>query len=300
MKRILLTGGTGFFGKSILDYWNRFERCDLAFTILSRHGLPESFLSQIKRSNNQPIKQLFGDVRTFDLSADTHFDYVIHAATPARIDVPDEEMRSIVLEGTANVLRQAKKCGATKFMMVSSGGVYGKGFTRPISEDDATNPFTAYGQSKLQAEEMSVESGIHVLLPRCFAFVGKYLDRNAHFAIGNFMRDALEGKDIVIKGDGTPMRSYMHADDLVEWLLAILERGESGRPYNVGSNEAISIRDLAVLVRDALGSKSEVKVLGKAVPGAANYYVPVVERAEKELGLRLKKNLVEAIKESVG
>jgi len=296
-----------FGGRSVVE--------DYSFTLLSRHGLPESFLSQIRQSDNQTIKQLFGDVRTFDIGAE-HFDYVIHAATPARVDVPDDEMRSIIIDGTANAIKQAKKCGAEKFMMVSSGGVYGKGFARPVSEDDEPHPYTAYGKAKFEAEQMAIDSGLYTLLPRCFAFVGKHLDRNAHFAIGNFIRDALAGNDIVINGDGSPMRSYMYADDLVEWLFAILERGVSGRPYNVGSPEAISIRDLAHLVRDEVKKVGEesrwtadgsafqtsqisIRVLGSPVPGAANYYVPNVDRATSELGLTNRFSLETAIRDSV-
>jgi len=280
MKRILITGGTGFFGKSILDYFAR-NPGEYEFCTLSRHG-----------------GDIVGDVRTFELD-DERFDWVIHAATPARADVPDEEMRSIIIEGTANALRQAQKCGAQKFMMVSSGGVYGKGFAGAVSEEEEPHPYTAYGQAKLEAEQMALDSGLQVYIPRCFAFVGKYLPRDAHFAIGNFIRDALAGKDIVIRGDGTPMRSYMYADDLVEWLFAILERGVPGRVYNVGSDEAISIRDLAVLVRDALGATSEVKVMGAAVPGAADFYVPKVECAKKELGLSIKVALRDAVRLSI-
>ena len=280
MRRFLITGGTGFFGQSIRDFVLR-NACDCSIAVLSRHQ-----------------GDIVGDVRTFDVGT-ARFDCVIHAATPVAEVVPEAEMRSIVVEGTANALRQAKKCGAEKFMMVSSGGVYGRDLVRPVSEIDVPCPVTAYGQAKLEAEAMAVASGLHVLLPRCFAFVGKRLPREAHFAIGNFIRDALAGHDIIINGDGMPMRSYLYADDLVEWLFAILDRGESGRVYNVGSPEAISIRGLAVLVRDALGAKSEVKVLGKPVPGAANFYVPDVSRIQSELGVEVKHPLAEAIRLSV-
>ena len=296
MTRVLITGGTGFFGKSILDYFSR-NPCDYVFTVLSRRGLASDFLSQINPSGNQTIEQIIGDVRSFDVGS-ARFDAVIHAATPARVDVPDDEMRSIIVEGTANAIRQATKCGASKFMMVSSGGVYGSGFTQPISEEDEPHPHTAYGQAKLIAEQMAVESGLHVFLPRCFAFVGRFLNRNAHFAIGNFIRDVLSGNDIVIQGDGSPVRSYLYADDLVEWLFAILERGESGRVYNVGSDEAISIRDLACLVRDALKSTGDVKTLGSHLEGAANCYLPDIGRIRSELGVSVKMGLREAIASS--
>lgn len=290
MKRILVTGGTGFFGKSILDY-NR--RCPLGeLTILSR--------SASRFAANNPelsagVRFIEGDVRTFSVG-EAKYDWVIHAATPARTDVPDDEMRSIILDGTANAIRQAKACGAERFMMVSSGGVYGRGFERPISETDEPRPVTAYGIAKLEAERMAVDSGLFTLLPRCFAFVGKHLDRNAHFAIGNFIRDALRGEDLVIRSDGMSVRSYLYADDLVEWLWAILERGVSGRVYNVGSDESVSICELAHLVGKGLGAKGLVRVLGHSVPGAANVYVPDIGRAKVELGLRVKTGLAEAIR----
>ena len=293
MKRILITGGTGFFGKSILDCH---RRCPLGeLTVLSR--------SAFRFAERHPelsvgVRFLEGDVRTFAVGA-AKFDWVIHAATPARIDVADAEMRLIILDGTANALRQARACGAERFMMVSSGGVYGRGVGRPFSEDDEPRPYTAYGTAKLEAERMAVDSGLFVLLPRCFAFVGKYLDRDAHFAVGNFIRDALRGKDLIITGDGSPLRSYLYADDLVDWLWAILSRGASGRVYNVGSDEAVSIRGLARQVCDSLGAKGVVRVLGQPVRGAANVYVPDIRRVKSELGLRVKVGLAEAIRKSI-
>ena len=95
------------------------------------------------------------------------------------------------------------------------------------------------------------------------------------------------------------MRSYLYADDLVEWLWAILARGESGRIYNVGSDDAIRIRDLAALVRRALGSTSEIRVLGQTVAGAADYYVPDVSRIRTELGVGVKVDLAEACRLSL-
>jgi len=114
------------------------------------------------------------------------------------------------------------------------------------------------------------------------------------------MQNCLDGKPIVIDGDGTPLRSYLYADDLIEWLFAILERGESGRSYNVGSDRAVSIRELAETVRAALGSKSEIIVKGTPKTGAApSVYVPSIARAREELGLEVKIALEDAIRFSV-
>ena len=295
-RRIFITGGTGFFGKSMLDWRLRHPETAVdEWTILSRD--PGRFMKRypgLAKQSGVHFRQ--GDVRTFSFG-DKSYDAVIHAATDAVTTLTDEEMTSVVVEGTRHVIDFAKACGAQKLMLTSSGAVYGS-LAATVSEETPCRPTTAYGKGKLLAEQMCRESGLHVLLPRCFAFLGPYLNRGIHFAIGNFIQNCIDGQPIVIKGDGLPMRSYLYADDLVEWLFAILERGESGRPYNVGSDRAISIRDLAVLVRETLQSKSEIKVLGQAVAGAANCYVPNVSRARDELDLVQKVGLPEAIRAS--
>jgi len=279
MKRILITGGTGFFGKSILDYFAH-HPCDCQFHTLSRHE-----------------GDIVGDVRTF-CPPDGEYVAIIHAAALLNPSASEADITSITVDGTRHVIDVARQIGCNTILYPSSGAVYGHQ-VKPSSETTACKPISAYAKAKLAAESLLLESGLDVKIARCFAFVGKHLDRSIYYAIGNFIADALAGRDIVIRGDGTPMRSYMHADDLVEWLWAILERGESGRVYNVGSDEAISIRDLAHAVRDALGSKSEVKVLGQSVAGAADYYVPDVSRIRRELGVELKITLRNAILDSI-
>ena len=297
-RRIFVTGGTGFFGKSILDYLKRhpdFRAAD-EWTILSRD--PEGFRMRNAALLDQGRKILFvaGDVR--DFKAEGRYEEIIHAATAAVTTLSDDEMTSTIVEGTRHVLEFAKSCGAKKILLTSSGAVYGPQ-TAPVGEDAPCNPVTAYGKGKLEAERMCAASGLDAKIVRCFAFVGPYLNRDIHYAIGNFMRDCLAGEPIVIKGDGTPQRSYLYADDLVEWLFAVLDRGTSGRPYNVGSPEGLSIRDLAERVRAALSAKNDIRVLGVPVPGAPpSVYVPDVSRAMQELSLRTTVGFAEAVRSS--
>ena len=298
--RVFITGGTGFFGKSILDYLKRHPdfRADDEWTILSRNS--EKFKAQNAALLDQGRKIGFvaGDVR--DFKAEGRYDEIIHAATAAVTTLADDEMTSTIVEGTRHVLAFAKSCGAKKILLTSSGAVYGPQ-TAPVGEDAPCNPMTAYGKGKLEAERMCVASGLDAKIVRCFAFVGPYLNRDIHYAIGNFIRDCLTGEPIVIKGDGTPQRSYLYADDLVEWLFAVLDRGVSGRPYNVGSPEGLSIRDLAERVRAALSTKNDIRVLGVPVPGALpSVYVPDVSRAIRELGLRVTVDLAAAVRRSSG
>lgn len=295
MRRIFITGGTGFFGKSMLDYRLRhpdWEWAQAEWIILSR--APERFTAEYPQLANQKgISFVAGDVRDFAFPQGP-FDAIIHAATSAVTTLSDAEMTSVILDGVRHVADFAKAADCRTILFTSSGAVYGPR-TAPAAESDACNPTTAYGKGKLAAEQMLIDSGFDVKIARCFAFVGPYLNRRIHYAIGNFIQDCLDGKPIIINGDGTPLRSYLYADDLVKWLFAILERGEAGRPYNVGSAEALSIRALAEKVRSVLGANNEIKVLGVPTGGASSVYVPEIGRARRELGLVVGVPLEQAI-----
>ncbi len=302
-RRIFLTGGTGFFGKSILSLVRRGYFSEVSWTILSRH--PERLWKECPEFANLPnVRFVAGDVRDFAFSAADSgdaYDTVIHAATAAVSNLPPGEMESVVVEGTRHVIEFAKCVGAERLMMTSSGGVYG---VQPpelshIPEDFPCHPTTEYGRAKLVAERLCVDSGLWTLLPRCFAFVGPYLNREIHFAIGNFIGDCLANRPTIIRGDGTPYRSYLYADELVVWLLTILTRGQSGRVYHVGSDEAISIFDLAKRVRNVLRTSNEIRVLGTPDPARLPArYVPQVTRTKTELGLSMEIGLDEAIRRS--
>lgn len=296
-NKILVTGGTGFFGCSLLDMIAAGNWRDCRFILLSRRA--ESFaLSHPEYTALENVEFISGDVRALS-KLDAGFDYIIHAATPA-VDTPDDaELRDIIIAGTESVLAFAKRCNVKKLLNISSGGVYGSG-TQPFSEKTPCRPLTVYGKAKLEAENLVLSSGIPSVVMRAFAFAGKHLRRDVHFAFGNFLADALAGRDIVIKGDGTPLRSYMHSDDLARWMMTMLLDGRPGRIYNCGSPEAVSIKALAERINAQLNPAGKITVLTPAVPGApVSSYVPDVKLAEGELGLSLQVSLEDAIKRSV-
>lgn len=304
--RVLLTGGTGFFGKWLLNlFLGLREACslDVSLTVLSRD--PGRFLAANPAFGGRAgLSFLEGDVRTFEAAPSAAFDWVIHGATPAsaRLDREDpDEMRSVVVDGTRRVLGLAGACGTRRLLYVSSGAVYGPqppGVSH-LPETSGGEPATAYGKGKKQAEAMCLEASdgrFECVIARPFAFVGPHLPLDAHFAVGNFIRDCLENRPVMIRGDGTPLRSYLYAADLVEWLLTILLRGENGRAYNVGSEEAISISGLAHLVRERAGTGNEIVIEGTHKPGLpVQRYVPSTQRAQRELGLQQHISLPDAI-----
>lgn len=318
LSHILLTGGTGFFGKALLRnyaYQYQFEGRAPKVTIMSRD--PIRFFNQhpflCSHSWLQIVKGDICDVGS--LPRGVAFTHVLHAAaesTTGPLLSPKERFNQIV-NGTNNLLDLAVACGASRFLLASSGGAYGP---QPAEMDaipetyngmpDPLNPFNAYGVAKRQAEHLCAQYGhqfgIETVIARCFAFIGEDLPTDAHFAIGNFIRDAMERPEIIVNGNGSPIRSYMYQSDLAQWLLALLQHGAPGNAYNVGSDETISISDLAHLVRDTLSPKKKVLITGNTLADNVfrNRYVPDITKAKIDLGLKVTVPLEQAIRLSSG
>ena len=307
-KTLFLTGGTGFVGHWLLETFahaNDELRLGARVTVLSRN--PAAFARKSPHlAARADLRWLTGDVRNFAFPSG-EFSHVIHAGTTSGAPVEPLEMFDTVVQGTRRALEFAAAAGTRKFLFVSSGAVYGR---QPpemthIAEDytgapNPLDPASAYGEGKRAAEHlcmlMSRQHGFEVKIARGFTFVGPHLPLDQHFAIGNFIRDALAGGPIQVHGDGTPFRSYLYAADLAVWLWTILTNGASGRAYNVGSDGALSIAELADLVSAKLGGGCPVRIAQVAKLGQASArYVPSVIRARDELALRPLVQLPEAL-----
>jgi nucleoside-diphosphate-sugar epimerase len=322
---IFITGGTGFFGIWLLEALlaaNRTFSLGCRVTALSRD--PSRFAVKAPHLAQDPaLAFIEGDVRDFAFPSGpvTH---VIHAATESSTTLNAEDpqtMFEVCVEGTRRALELAREKRATKFLLTSSGAVYGRQppEVRHIPEDfpfapDSPGVRDAYAEGKRAAEQLCVAASrpdaaggsVPATIARCFAFVGPHLRLDAHFAIGNFIRDAIAGGPILVGGDGTPFRSYLYAADLVEWLLTILLRGQSGRAYNVGSEDAVSIRQLADRVAAVTATlcpertPPKVTVAKQPRPGfPAERYVPDCGRARAELGLIPATSLDAAIRRTM-
>lgn len=308
-QRVLVTGGTGIIGKWLLSsliHANRTLGLGCSATVLTRDAAAFR-MAHSGITGATEVTLLEGDVRDFALATDVPHSHVIHAATDVVAKASAASVLDTCVAGTRHVIDRARGVGATRMLLLSSGAVYGK--TPPsmarIPEDyngapDCQSSAAAYAEGKRCAELLcamaSEEGDITIPVARCFAMVGPYLPLDKHFAIGNFIGDALRDEPIHINGDGTPLRSYLHAVDVTSWLWALLFRGQGRRAYNVGSESPISIAQLAARVVEVLESTSDIHVLAQPTPGAHSQgYVPATSRIFSELGLIQTVHLDEAI-----
>jgi nucleoside-diphosphate-sugar epimerase len=315
-KRLFVTGGTGFFGRWFLESfaWVN-DKLNLNSSVIVLTRDYDVFQKKAPcLAANPAIQFHIGDVRNFNFP-EGEFSHIIHAAATSAVATFRGEDPLVkfdtVVEGTRHTLDFAVKCNAKKFLLTGSGAIYGK---QPydvihISEDycgapDPADPNSAWGEGKRVAEFLcayySKKYGIETKIARCFSFVGPFLPLDIHYAIGNFIRDALNGGPIRVNGDGTPYRSYLYAADLTTWLWTILLKGKSCRPYNVGSEEGITIAELADIVTQCFQKPIEVRIAKSPVPNSPHErYVPSTKRAQRELGVRQIINLKEAIERTI-
>jgi len=310
-QSLFLAGGTGFFGCWLLESFchiNRVIGLNARVTVLTRN--PEAFLAKCRHLTDDPaIVFIPGDIRDFRFPAGD-FPYVIHAATETSTGSSAEAQHNLlgsITGGTERLLQFASAHGTRKFLLASSGAVYGPQPAQishlPETYSGAPDPLavaSAYGEGKRLAELLCAiygsRYGIECKIARCWAFSGPHLPIDRHFAIGNFIGDALAGRPIRLNGDGTPRRSYLYASDLAIWLWTMLFRAPPLIPINVGSDSDVSILELARMVAASLNPGIAIEAGRPASPGVpASRYVPSVARAQELLGLRQTISLEEGI-----
>ena len=297
-KSLLIIGGTGFFGKSILDFFNNYDFLNInKIIILSRGSASFSIGKRYKKK----IKLLKIKKDILKVKKLPFADYVIYLAI-----LDNYKLDHLAAK---NYLNLAKKFHMkSKILYVSSGAVYGKqnlnntGFKEDYLEHNIKIHFKFgykknYSFVKLKNERLFknfAKNGYKVSIARCFSFVGKYLPLNSRYVVGNFIKNILDNKPISVKADYEVIRSYMYSDDLVKWLLKILNSSSQDCPiYNVGSSDAISIDRLAIL----LGKKYNltVNLKNKINYKKVDRFLPNIQKAKKRLNLKNKFSSFNAI-----
>jgi dTDP-glucose 4,6-dehydratase len=289
-KTLLIIGGTGFFAKSIIDY---IHNCTLSSKINKIFLLSRSIkkINIKKKLNNRiEIKAIRADISK--LKKIPFADYIIYCAI--NHDYVEDH------KSVCNYYKLAKKYHSkSKILYTSSGAVYGqqpkkiKKLTENYLVNNKRISFkstdkNSYSLTKLKNERVFQklsELKIKVSIARCFAFVGRYLQRDKSYAVGNFINSILNKKNIEIKSNHRVIRSYMHEHDLSRWLLEIVKNAKTNCPiYNVGSDEGVDIRKLALY----LSNKYKVDLkLEKINSDFEDRYLPSTLKAKKILNLKL-------------
>lgn len=313
-RSIFLTGGTGFFGKWLLEsfiYVN--EKLGLNAKVISLSRNPEVFIQEYPfyNAHTNSVKFVKGDILTYDFKLDEEVQYIIHAATAAS-DLLNKNnpllMMDTITLGTRHVLDFALTQPIEGFLFISSGAIYGK---QPfdisnIHETDSfkidiNNSNAAYSEGKRIAElycSIYFEKfNLPVKIARCFAFVGPYLPLDTHFAIGNFINNVIKNENIVIMGDGSTTRSYMYASDLSIAIWKILFIGNNNKPYNVGVEKAYSLKEVALMLKKKYGNEVQILSMNKDLP--QNIYVPNIDALINEIEINQFVQLEDAIQKTI-
>jgi nucleoside-diphosphate-sugar epimerase len=294
--RVFVTGGTGFIGSWIAESLLAADdqlRLGLRLALLTRR--PESLPPRV--AGHRAVEVIKGDVRF--RSAAGAWDFVVHAAAtssaaPDAADA-DDVVTSTIVDGTRAVLETS---ASARLLFLSSGAVYGPQ-AGPVTEHTGfTATASVYAEAKRRAERLLLDASADATIGRLFSFVGPGLPLDRHFAAGNFIGDALAGRPLVVRGDGSAVRSYLYPADLMTWLFALLVRGATGRAYNVGSPMPITIRELAELVGRQVDQPVQV-LGGVAVGDGGGLYLPNVDRAVTELGVGVRTPLPEALARTI-
>jgi nucleoside-diphosphate-sugar epimerase len=240
--RLFITGATGFFGRWLLEgLFAADERHNLGVRAVALSRDPDRFLGSAPHLALPGLGWVRGSVATLrpDALGGEAFDMVIHMATEADMQASAADplaAADVITGGTRRTLEVAARAGARRFLFTSSGAVYGpqppgmeliaEDYTGAPDPRDAASPYAIPGEAKRQAELLCAgRSGPETVIARGFSFAGPGLPLDGKFAFGNFIGDALGGGPIVIKGDGTALRSYLYGAELAVWLLTLLLRG---------------------------------------------------------------------------
>jgi dTDP-glucose 4,6-dehydratase/UDP-glucose 4-epimerase len=303
-SKIFITGGTGFFGKWLLlslTHADQLLKLNLSITVLSRS--PENFLKENPDfSLLSQIHWIKGEINSFQFPQGD-FDFIFHMATTSASETFHGESNlkklDLLYSGTKHVLDFAVKSHVKKILFTSSGVVYGNiTDINGVKESSMTAPDTTdmnsgLGEGKRVAEYLinyyCQKHSIDFVIARCFSFIGPFMPLDMHYAIGNFILACIRDENIILTGNGTPIRSYLYISDAIHWLIQLIANKNPSHIYNLGSPRPISLIDLAYLVQSRLRNHHQVIVsheqLGSIGNFARNIYLPNIDKIINELNL---------------
>ncbi len=314
MKRVLITGGAGFIGSHLAELFIDEGAKVIVLDDLST-GAPDNIKSLSDNSNFTLVEGKVQDRELLDgLIAECDYVYHLAAAVGVKLIV-QEPIRTIKtnIHGTESVLEAAFE-HKKKVLIASTSEIYGKNELAPFCEDDdvvyGSTKYSrwAYACSKAIDEFLAIaffqKYGLEVLITRFFNTIGKRQTGEYGMVVPRFIRAALRDEPLKIYGNGKQTRCFSYVGDITKAVKTLMESGNAfGEVYNIGSDEEVSIEELASKIITLAGSKSQTEYIdyeaayGKPFDDMQRR-VPCLEKVKKAIGYEPSLNL-EAILEMI-
>ncbi len=284
--KILLTGGAGFIGSQLLE-----RLIARGEDVVVLDDLNDYYDPRIKRSNlpKGGFRLVERDLReSAGLVGELKPDVVIHLAARAgvRPSLQDPLLYDAVnVGGTLGLLEACRRAEVGRFVFASSSSVYGNGAAPSRESDENLQPVSPYGITKLLGEHYCrIYSRLHGLKITCLRFFTVYGPRQRpDMAIHAFTRACAEGREIPMFGDGTTERDYTYVTDILQGVLAALDRPEPFAIYNLGESRTVTLRRLIELIGDYVGKAPRIKALPEQ-PGDVKRTFASIDLARERLG----------------
>ncbi|MDQ3828437.1 MAG: SDR family oxidoreductase [Candidatus Tectomicrobia bacterium] len=302
MPRTLITGGAGFIGSHLCDYFLR-----LGHEVICMDNLLTGDISNIAHIRNQNFLFIKHDVTNY-IYVEGQLDYLLHFASPASpIDYEKLPIQTLKVGslGTHKALGLAKEKKAT-FLLASTSEVYGDPSIHPQPEEywgnvNPIGPRGVYDEAKRFAEAMTMAyhrvHGVDTRIIRIFNTYGPRMRLEDGRAIPSFVTQALRGEDISVFGDGSQTRSFCFVSDLVEGIYRVLMAGET-RPVNLGNPRELTILELAREIVHLTESRSKI-VFTPLPQDDPKRRQPDISRARRLCGWEPKVEFAVGLRETV-